>query len=64
MKKLLAVLITGLFAAGAFAQAPAVVVVPTHSVHSVKHVVKHHPKHIKRVVHRPVHHKAPLRHKM
>lgn len=64
MKKLLAVLVAGFVSAGAFAQAPAAVVVPSHSVHSVKHVVKHHPRHMKRVVHRHPRHKMAMRHKM
>lgn len=42
MNKLLAVLVAGLFTAGAFAQAPAAaVVVPAASVHSVAHTHKH-----------------------
>lgn len=64
MKKLVAILVAGLFSAVAFAQAPAAVVVPSHAVHSVKQVIKHHPKHMKRVVHRHPHHKAPLRRRM
>lgn len=67
MNKLFAVAVATLFAATAFAQAPAPVAVPSHSVHPVrhemKHVVKHHPKHMKRVVHHR-HHRAPMRHKM
>ncbi len=63
MKKLLAALVAGLFAAGAFAQAPATaVVVPSASVHAVAHA-RHHvvKKHHHKVVHRARHHKVAHR---
>lgn len=60
MNKLLAALVAGLFAAGAFAQAPArAVIVPAGSVHTVAHV-KHHAvkKH-----HKAVRHARHVRHR-
>lgn len=52
MNKLLAALVAGLFAAGAFAQAPAAPMHPVHKhAHKAKHVVKHNAKHAKHKAH-------------
>ncbi len=61
MNKLLAVLVAGLFSAGAFAQAPAHVSVPVARVHTVAHAPVHHMKKHK-VVARHYHHRKAVRH--
>ncbi|CAN5687805.1 hypothetical protein BH11PSE13_BH11PSE13_18900 [soil metagenome] len=61
MNKLLAVLVAGLFSAGAFAQAPAHVSVPVKHVHRVAHAPLHHVKKHK-VMARHYHHRKAVRH--
>ncbi len=62
MKKLIAALVAGLFAAGAFAQTPRTsVIVPSASVHTVAHakhhVVKKHHKVVRHARHRKLAHR-------